>query len=270
MQERHTDRERYFNESAATAAKYYIPFIGQSVDLGILGSDYSVLEVGCGEGGNLQPFAVAGCSVSGIDNWVPRIDEAREIFARKGLQGTFVHTDIFDFHPAEALKFDLIILHDVIEHIADKETLMHHLKGFLKPGGIIFFAFPPWQMPFGGHQQMLNGKIVSRLPYLHLLPACLYRRILKWSGETEGNIGYMMSLRITGLSIEKFTRLAASTGYEVANRRLYLINPHYEAKFGLRPRHLPAIFERIPYLRNFISSTCFWLIRLQSIIQSPQ
>jgi hypothetical protein len=44
MQERHTDRSRYFEEQARTTEKYYIPYlishIGPPAD--------KVLEVGCG------------------------------------------------------------------------------------------------------------------------------------------------------------------------------------------------------------------------------
>ena len=33
MQERHSDRERYFDEQARTTEKYYIPLIPQHFDL---------------------------------------------------------------------------------------------------------------------------------------------------------------------------------------------------------------------------------------------
>ena len=53
MQERHINRDRYFEEQAQTTRKYYIPYIKRIVgDL-----PEKVLEVGCGEGGNLLPFA---------------------------------------------------------------------------------------------------------------------------------------------------------------------------------------------------------------------
>ncbi len=80
--------------------------------------------------------------------------------------------------------FDLIILKDVIEHIHDQDAILSRLRNFLKPGGHIFFGFPPWQMPFGGHQQVLAHRLLSRTPYFHLLPVPLYRGILKAFGET--------------------------------------------------------------------------------------
>lgn len=55
MQERHKNRTLYFHELAQTSRKYFIPYIGQYKRLG---KDSRVLEIGCGDGGNLLPFAL--------------------------------------------------------------------------------------------------------------------------------------------------------------------------------------------------------------------
>ena len=79
MQERHINRDRYFEEQAQTTRKYYIPYIKQIVgDL-----PEKVLEVGCGEGGNLLPFAESGCEIVGVDIASLRIEQARTFFARR-------------------------------------------------------------------------------------------------------------------------------------------------------------------------------------------
>lgn len=72
MQKRHTDRYRYFREEAATTEKYFIPYLSEFMDVG----DISVLEVGCGEGGNLLPFARRGCRVVGFDLSEQRVRQA--------------------------------------------------------------------------------------------------------------------------------------------------------------------------------------------------
>lgn len=43
-------------------------------------------------------------------------------------------------------------------------------------------------------------------------------------------------------------------------KNLYL-NPHYEMKFGLKPRILWEIISGIPYIRDFFSTSCHYLIR---------
>jgi 2-polyprenyl-3-methyl-5-hydroxy-6-metoxy-1,4-benzoquinol methylase len=79
MHERHTDRERYFREQAQTTAKHVIPFIDSVIPVG---SSLSVLEIGCGEGGNLLPFLEAGCNrIVGIDLSESKIGNARKFYS---------------------------------------------------------------------------------------------------------------------------------------------------------------------------------------------
>lgn len=91
MQKRHTDRESYFDEQSQTSKNYYIPYIKE-----VIGHiPDKVLEVGCGEGGNLLPFAKAGCRVMGVDIDAMRIEQARTFFTQRHQQGQFISTDIF-------------------------------------------------------------------------------------------------------------------------------------------------------------------------------
>ena len=57
-------------------------------------------------------------------------------------------------------------------------THLTTLKILLKDKGQIFFGFPPWYMPFGGHQQVAHKKWTSKLPYYHILPMPIYKAIL--------------------------------------------------------------------------------------------
>ncbi len=59
MQQRHSDRRTYFNELARTAQDYYIDYLQQYTSIT---PDTRILEIGCGEGGNLLPFAQMGCT----------------------------------------------------------------------------------------------------------------------------------------------------------------------------------------------------------------
>ena len=92
MQERHQNRLRYFMESATTSRDYFIPFIQnhKRIEKGM-----RVLEIGCGEGGNLAPFSQMGCSTLGIDISEGRIQEAIRFFNMNNLKGEFVTSDIF-------------------------------------------------------------------------------------------------------------------------------------------------------------------------------
>lgn len=259
MQERHTNRERYFEEQARTTEKYYIPYLRKQMgDL-----PFRVLEVGCGEGGNLLPFARLNCDVVGVDLSPARIEQARSFFATRQQEGMFIVSDIFDLEEFHH-QFSLIIVHDVVEHIDRKEQFLNELKKFLAPDGIIFVAFPAWQMPFGGHQQIAHSKIVAHGPFIHLLPSPVYRRLLRLLGERPKTVGELMHIKETRCTIEHFQKITCRTGYRMVDRKLYFINPHYETKFGWTPRRLNHCIAQVPYVRNFFSSSCFYLLKLSA------
>jgi len=74
MHERHTDKQLYFKEQVYTTEKHVIPFIRKAAPIE---AGMTVLEIGCGEGGNLKPFLDLGCRVTGIDISQSKIESAR-------------------------------------------------------------------------------------------------------------------------------------------------------------------------------------------------
>ena len=259
MQHRQTDTRLYFKELAATSDKYFFPYISAFIRPG---EGTGVLEIGCGEGGNLLPFAKAGCSVTGVDLAENKIADAIRFFEEENAPGRFIASDIFKITGFEK-SFDLIICHDVIEHIFNKKAFMANLKRYLKPGGTVFMAFPAWQMPFGGHQQICKSKVLSRFPFIHLLPAPVYKSLLKSAGEKEGCITELLEIKQTRTPIELFEKLLHEYNAELLDRKLWFINPHYEVKFGLKPRKMPAFLGKIPWLRNFFTTSCFYVFRFR-------
>jgi SAM-dependent methyltransferase len=255
MQKRHKNRQQYFTESANTSREYYIDYLSNFT----LVSDKKVLEIGCGEGGNLLPFAEMGCKVTGIDLSTERIEQANRFFESLNVGAEFSAIDFLKMECVNEMdKYDIILVHDVIEHIEQKDRFFNHIKQFLARDGIIFWAFPAWQMPFGGHQQICHSKICSKLPFIHLFPESVYRYILSAFNEPESCINELIEIKRCGISIEKFEKLLKKNEYMLINKRLWLINPHYKQKFGLKPRRLYAL-SRIKYLRNFFVTSCFYV-----------
>lgn len=257
MQARQRDRRQYFNELATTSRKFYLPYLSSFMRLG---EGTNVLEIGCGEGGNLLPFAQAGCDVTGVDMAPGKIRDAERFFSEEGAEGRFLASDIFAVRELEG-QFDLILCHDVIEHISDKEEFMRRVRRYLRPEGLAFFAFPAWQMPFGGHQQMCRNKTLSHLPFFHLLPRGLYRRVLEHGGESPECVSELLEIKQTATPVELFAKIVRRQGFTVVDRRLWLINPHYEVKFGLKPRPLPGFIGAVPWVRNFFTTSCFYLLK---------
>lgn len=260
MQERHIDRQKYFNEQAYTTEKYVIPFIKTAISIN---ENTSVLEIGCGEGGNLKPFADIGCEIVGIDILQGKIDNAIKFFSGHKNENKikFIAEDIYN-EGVITQKFDLIIMRDVIEHIHDQERFLNYVKRFLKPTGKFFLGFPPWQNPFGGHQQMCKSKTLSLTPYWHMLPMFMYKSIMKLFGEKETTIEGLAEIKDTRISIERFKRIVKRENYKIDEVKFYFINPNYEMKFNLKVREQSKLISSIPYFRNFTITTCYYVISL--------
>lgn len=261
MQQRHSDRRTYFNELARTAHDYYIDYLQQYTSIT---PNTRILEIGCGEGGNLLPFTQMGCTVKGIDISKTRISQARQFFNEEKMQAQFICMDFItaDKPQCDNERYDIILVHDVIEHIEpnNKADFINNIKPFLKHDGIVFLGFPAWQNPFGGHQQITHG-FASKLPFIHLLPNLIYQGLLRLSGASQATIDELMSIKRSRMPIERFERLAAHCGFAIINRSLWFINPHYKQKFGLKPRRVWKWASHIPHLRNFYTTSAFYLLK---------
>ena len=257
MQKRHKNKEQYFIEQGVTTERFVVPFISDLVELN---NETSVLEIGCAEAGNLLPFVEMGCQATGIDISRSRIELAKEFYKdHKNLTNlTLICEDIYKVNPEK--KFDLIIMRDVIEHIPNQEKFMAFVKSFLKPEGKFFLAFPPWQNPFGGHQQICKSKILSKMPWYHLFPIEMYKSVLRAFGENEDTIAGLVEIKETGISIERFERILKKENYKIDKRVFYFINPNYETKFGLKPRKQIGLFSSIPWLRNFVTTAMYYVV----------
>jgi SAM-dependent methyltransferase len=258
MFEFHANRRRYFDMQVLNAEKSIIPFISKTFQIK---QDMRVLEIGCGEGGVLKAFVNHGCIGVGVDLDKERVANAM-IWLSEDIQAgrlSFVTEDIYKPGILQEISnfFDIIILKDVIEHIHDQPRLMAWMKNILSPGGVIFFGFPPWQMPFGGHQQICRNKWLSKMPYYHLLPRSLYKAILKKYKEPVDDL---LEIRDTRISIERFERIVREGGYKLVSKAHYILNPIYELKFGWKPMLQLPVIRSIPYFRNYLTTCVYYLI----------
>ncbi|MCS6916873.1 MAG: class I SAM-dependent methyltransferase [Chitinophagales bacterium] len=257
----HQDKEAYFRMQYEHAKHYVLPFM-ETVKPVKAGQQ--VLEVGCGEGGVLQAFLERGLRGTGVE-----LSSDRSALARRFLQpyeaagqAEILTANLYDESLTRPLagRFDFVVLKDVIEHLPDQRIALKRLATFLAPGGLLYFGFPPWQMPFGGHQQICRSRLLSHLPYIHLLPSGLYRLVLRMAGESAATIENLMEVKATGISLERFERCVQDADLHCMARRLYLINPIYAYKFGLQPREQFSWLSRIPWLRNFFTTAAFYLV----------
>lgn len=256
----HSDKAKYFRWQYENCRDYVIPFIEEAMPLQ---KGMKVMEIGCGEGGVLKAFWERGCDCLGVELSPSRVENARKLMPEETASGTmdFLTSNIYDVKFEDyAGKWDLIVLKDAIEHIPDQEKIIGYLKKFLKPEGRIFFGFPPWRMPFGGHQQIAKSKLLSRWPWLHLHPRFMYKFILKIFGESQLRIDELMEIVDTKISINQFQKICKVVGFTFMHKQFYLVNPIYRFKFGIKPRKQLGVISAIPWFRDFYTTTVYYLV----------
>ena len=256
----HTKKAVYFNQQFEHSRDYIIPFAEE-----FLGSNkpLSICEVGSAEAGVLKAFTEIGHHAVGIELSSGRVKLAKEFMAEELAQKKvrFFNKDIHDITKGELGNgFDLIILKDVIEHVHDQGKMLKQLRDLLNENGIIFIGMPPWCMPFGGHQQMLQNKWLSKLPYYHILPRPIYKAMLKMGDKRQGVVDGLLEVKDTQISINRFYKISQKAQLKVLKKQFYFINPNYKYKFGLQPRKQSALISGIPYLRDFFTTTAYFIL----------
>jgi SAM-dependent methyltransferase len=111
----------------------------------------TVLENGCGVGMYVEKMTALGARVIGLEYDMERAVEAhirsREIFNAAG-----------EFIPLPASTFDLILSHEVIEHVQDDRAAIQEMIRVLKVGGRAVIFCPNRGYPFETHGIYWGGK----------------------------------------------------------------------------------------------------------------
>lgn len=101
--------------------------------------DKTVLDYGCGAGMFLVHAARQGAArVVGVDAEETVLATARHFTRVEGVEPIceFIQADHFPTLGC-GMCFDVILIKDVIEHVADDQGLLHAAAGLINPGGVI-------------------------------------------------------------------------------------------------------------------------------------
>jgi 2-polyprenyl-3-methyl-5-hydroxy-6-metoxy-1,4-benzoquinol methylase len=249
-----TEHDRfYWQYEYDVVAKYLLPLLQR---WGLKFAGMRVLDIGCGDGGGLSALHDAGMICKGFDRDVRRVELAEAMRSGRGFELTVGEMSQTS-RPYPTETFDLVVLHDVFEHLERKADVLESLKLYLNPHGKILITFPPFYSAFGGHQQLLKSKL-GRLPFFHLLPLARSTILPRLSEEHRPFIDEIQRLGRLKLGIRSFEKLIRDAHLRIERKKMYLISPNH-IRFGLRPLGA-GIMASIPIVREFIVSGTVYLL----------
>lgn len=246
----------YWQYEYDVVAKYLLPLLNE---WGINPTGKTLLDVGCGDGGGVSAFYDAGFVCKGFDIELRRVELANAMRQKRNFE--MVYGNIYDdAFPYSNEKFDLIVLHDVFEHLDQKKLVLQKLKSCLKSDGRILITFPPYYSAYGAHQQLLKSKI-GKLPFFHLLPFSIPNIIDKFPNEEKAFVEEIKKLATLKMGLRKFKKLISASSLKVVYVKNYVIGPNH-IRFGLKPVSA-ALFGKIPILNEIITSGVMYLLKLK-------
>ena len=199
----------------------YVPLTGRRV-----------LDLGCGVGEYVRAFARRGAHVLGSDVATGRLVEARKRVAATSTGGV----DGFLAAAGEALPFrdasvDVIVLNEVIEHVADDRATLREIARVLVPGGTCVIYAPNRLYPFETHGIYWRGRyIFGNIPFVNWLPDAARNRLVPHARAYRHG---------------DWQRLIAGTSLRLVDQTY--VYPGFD-----------NIEERSPALGRFVRGACYW------------
>ncbi len=130
-----------------------------------------ILDIGCGAGTCSAQLESAGASAVGLE-----VDWPRAVAARQA--GLSVAAAVGEELPFADGSFDIVLLHEVLEHVADDRASTREAVRVLGPGGRALVFAPNRFWPFETHGLMWRGRYrFGNIPLVNYLPDPLRNRV---------------------------------------------------------------------------------------------
>jgi SAM-dependent methyltransferase len=131
-----------------------------------------VLDIGCGIGMYVRAFRRFTDEAYGVE-----FDRERAVEAGRDLP--FIVQAASEFLPFADNTFDVVLLHEVIEHVANDRQTVHEAHRVTKWGGVLVIFAPNRLFPFETHGAYLPGRgyVFGNIPLVGYLPNPLRDRL---------------------------------------------------------------------------------------------
>jgi SAM-dependent methyltransferase len=200
-----------------------------------------ILENGCGVGMYVEHLSRFGGNVIGLEYDFERAAEAR-------LRSLDIVNGAGEFLPLPSNTFDLILSHEVIEHVQDDRLAIREMVRALKPGGRIILFAPNRGYPFETHGIYWRGNYhFGNKPFVNYLPRAMRNRLAPHVRVySTGDLTKLFS----GLPVRFIERTIIFGAYDNIIARF--------GQLGKLLRGLLQALEKTPFSRLGLSH--FWVI----------
>jgi SAM-dependent methyltransferase len=124
-----------------------------------------MLENGCGIGMYLQHLIPHVRSIIGLEYDMDRVREAHT-------HSPHIVNGVCEDLPFNSTMFDVILSHEVLEHVRDDRQSVEEMVRVLKPGGVIVLFVPNLGYPFETHGIYWRGRYhFGNIPLVHYFPS---------------------------------------------------------------------------------------------------
>ncbi|MBC8333421.1 MAG: class I SAM-dependent methyltransferase [Anaerolineales bacterium] len=205
-----------------------------------------VLENGCGVGMYVEKLCIQGGQVIGLEYDFERAVEARE-------KSPHITNSAGEHLPFPEGAFDLILSHEVIEHVQDDLQAIREMVRVLRPGGRLVLFCPNRGYPFETHGIYWRGKYkFGNTPLVNWLPR-------KWRDQLAHHVEVYTRRDVKrlfdGLPVKFVTRTIVFGAYD-----------NIIARFGGFGRVLRAVLqfmERTPL--KIFGLSHFWVVEKREV-----
>jgi SAM-dependent methyltransferase len=131
----------------------------------------SILENGCGVGTYVERLATYGGAIVGLEYDFPRAQQAHQ-------QSPHIMNAAGEYLPFPDNAFELILSHEVLEHVQDDQGAVDEMVRVLRSGGRMLIFVPNRGYPFETHGIYWRGHYrFGNIPLVNYLPRSLRDRL---------------------------------------------------------------------------------------------
>jgi SAM-dependent methyltransferase len=179
---------RYGQDRRLALIRQHVPLEGKSI-----------LDVGCGIGAYVRKLRRFSEDVHGVD-----VDPER--VARASVDLPNIQTSPAESLPFGEGRFDVVLLHEVIEHVQDDRQAIAEAVRVTRDGGHVVVFAPNRLYPFETHGIYVGSHYIFRLvPFVNYLPDPLRRVFCPHvRAYTSGHIRSLFSGQPVALAVHSF------------------------------------------------------------------